>query len=220
MLHLQMETNPFKPLLSASLAISAYDLGSIFESSLWHVTPSILGLAELRGPYTVLSHLPCCPAEGWCRREWWEQGEQPSSLLLQHRSLPLQAGKRQEGVSAWPPHTDQSPLVGPWLPIIPTICNTGETASTPSFAEVQAGRVSLGSQSTRGCGEMANSSLSTDLPRRAGDWPWLITHVIGDWSHRRQTLFCRLKWSAICHLQFSPPVISFDNTMILYSAWK
>lgn len=119
-------------------------------------------------------HLPCCPTEGWCGWEWRERGEQPSSLLRQHRSLPLKAGssltKTREGVSASDPHTDRSPLVGPHLPIIPTISNTGETASTPSFTQVQAGTLSLGSRSTSGCGEMANSSLSTDLPRRAADW--------------------------------------------------
>lgn len=52
----------------------------------------MLGLAELQGPYTVSSHPLCYATEAWRGREWWDRGEQLSSLLLQHRELRLQAG--------------------------------------------------------------------------------------------------------------------------------
>ena len=93
-----------------------------------------------------------------------------SSLLPEHRLLHLKAGssltETHKGASVSATRTGRSPLAGPHLPIIHIISKAGETVNVSYLAEVQAGMLSLGSQSVRGYGEMATHV--SPLARQAG----------------------------------------------------
>lgn len=171
----------FSPFNCQPCNLSLRFRSQLWDPSFWHITPSSSGLAELQGPHPRCQfHLPCCLMEGWCRRKRWEQSKwcgpcsATSSLLLVRRALHLKTvsslTETHEGVSVSATSTGLSPLAGPHLPIIHIISKVGETANVSYSAEVQAGMLSLGSQSTCGYGEMAGyPSLSTGSSSRVGD---------------------------------------------------